>query len=210
MARSKDEGENIRRTLAVKWQVSGRNTQKTRLNDTLKRRCSRLVVNAAIELRRRHGGQREKPHLSQPEREMKSKYSILIVSVYRRTYLAFSEFLGQLRLPMDEFCDTELGAKPRARWYPLKGKSGVCDEHRYRGELEIMLEFFNKPAEPSTKTTKATTHSNPFLNVDLRRSALHNLGKGLHFKSLARKEADIIQVQSYAVIFRTCEGYLRL
>lgn len=68
-----------------------------------------------------------------------NQYCTLTLSAQHRSLLGFDEFLGQLRLPIDEIY--EPGEQPRDRWYPLKGKSGKKDEHKYRGELELRLEF---------------------------------------------------------------------
>uniref|UniRef100_A0A915J9G4 FIP-RBD domain-containing protein n=1 Tax=Romanomermis culicivorax TaxID=13658 RepID=A0A915J9G4_ROMCU len=53
------------------------------------------------------------------------------------------EFIGQIRLPLDEFYEL-YDTRPHSCWYPLKGKSGKQDEHKYIGELSIRIEFIYK------------------------------------------------------------------
>lgn len=91
--------------------------------------------------------------------------------------MGFDEFLGQIRLPLDEIY--ELNEKPRNRWYPLKGKSGKKDEHKYRGEIEIRLEFSYKPPPLilSNDQRKLSSVSDKQSLNDIKSAVKHALSK---------------------------------
>lgn len=73
---------------------------------------------------------------------LKNKFAVLSLTVYHKTTF-FDEFIGQIRLPLDEIHEL-YDKRPRSCWYPLKGKTGKKDEHKYIGELSVRLEFAYK------------------------------------------------------------------
>jgi len=57
--------------------------------------------------------------------------------VLHRNFIG-DEFLGQVSIPLAEF---DVYDKPKNKWYELKSKPGQEKKNKYRGEIEVKVNF---------------------------------------------------------------------
>lgn len=132
---------------------------------------------------------------------------MLSITVLHQNFLGFDQFLGQINFPVDEIY--EVNQYPRNRfvlgfcliferafscsWYPLKGRSGKSDEHKYRGELELRLEFFYRPLEESFTNSASQLHKSHNVSISNFRTAASTLFN-------ARKESSTMMDSTSDVV----------
>lgn len=79
----------------------------------------------------------------------------LVLTAFHKTMLGIDEFLGRVELPLSEF---DWHERPRPRWFPLRAKQGKRHqhkEHKYRGELQVILKFYVQNLAMSTPDISA-------------------------------------------------------
>ncbi|XP_021953772.1 rab11 family-interacting protein 1 isoform X2 [Folsomia candida] len=61
----------------------------------------------------------------------------IVLTVLHRNFIG-DEFLGQISIPLAEF---DVYDKPKNKWYELKSKPGQEKKNKYRGEIEVKVQF---------------------------------------------------------------------